>query len=247
MARFGGSAGHGAGNPGHIVEDYESDSGYGDEANEANEAAAAAEREREAEAEERRKARQQEMQACRQQIADRFATAVFKDDKATIHAILTDSDQLKIVQDLRTASGKSMFIFAVLKGHHAIVRDMIEAKFKVTQTHYPAGEHALHLAAAAGDVAMVKVLLAARSPCYPINLTNSLGQTALHVAAKAGKDEIVKLLCTYKACVSTRDKAGFLALNYAIDFANDNHRALDPSVKVQLEETSWMDAALSCI
>jgi hypothetical protein len=84
---------------------------------------------------------------------------------------------------------------------------------------YRSGESPLILAAASGDIELLRML--SEAPGIRANQRCALGATALHAAANAGDVHMLRLLCEHSEVVTTLvDENGWTALHYAAASAN---------------------------
>ena len=103
----------------------------------------------------------------------------------------------------------TVFFKAVRKGMLRAVRACISKGLDPTIARNHSGQSALHIAAAAGNVAMVNELLCVR---VPINVQDKDGRTALHFAVEnsvtKGHEDVICVLLEHFASTSIRDKMG---------------------------------------
>jgi len=94
---------------------------------------------------------------------------------------------------------------AVRKGMLRAVRACVSKGLDLTIARNMAGQSALHLASANGNVAIINVLMQAR---VPVNVQDNNGCTALHYAVEHGHEDAVCLLLNNFASTSLQDKLG---------------------------------------
>ncbi|HET6249513.1 MAG TPA: ankyrin repeat domain-containing protein [Tepidisphaeraceae bacterium] len=123
--------------------------------------------------------------------------------------------QLAILCVCQTAISGEIQI-AARNGNLQEVSRLLKDKPKlVSDTDADGGQTALHEAAAAGHVEIVRLLLAHGADVACI--TPLLAITPLHVAAQNGHKDVVELLLANKADVNVRDTLGDTPLHLAVD------------------------------
>ncbi len=110
---------------------------------------------------------------------------------------------------------KKLLIFSLLFVFRAEAINQEEAQVQLQKIKVETNTTSLLQYAAAGDISMVKLLLAAGEN---INAQEpNFGATALHNAAALGHLEMVKWLVENHASIKTQDKQGYTALDWAIE------------------------------
>lgn len=106
----------------------------------------------------------------------------------------------------------TVYFKAVRKGMLRAVRACISKGLDPKVAQNVSGQTALHVAAAAGNVAMVNALLRAR---VPVNMQDRNGRTALHYAVEnsrtQGHEDVIRSLLSNFASTSVQDKFGVRA------------------------------------
>ena len=115
--------------------------------------------------------------------------------------------------DYRNTHHETALMFAALRGHLEIVRQLISAGAKVNQP----GWCALHYAAFDGHTSVVRLLLDRGAD---IDALTPNGSSALMLAAREGHFEALKLLLWEVAEPNIRNEAGLTALGMAVKSGN---------------------------
>ena len=116
--------------------------------------------------------------------------------------------------DVRTLpDGLTPLMCAALHGHARVARLLVDAHCDVS-ARSAAGHTALHLAAAGGSAAVVRLLLSLPH-CVDVDAVDAQGRTALHAAARRGRDECVRALLAAGASPALTDTLGLDALTMA--------------------------------
>lgn len=148
-------------------------------------------------------------------------------------------------------AGVTPLLFAISRGHYALARFLIDAGADIRHAPPNSGYTALHGAAAAGSLELVKLLVAKGAP---VNATSRIGETpfelalsaqhpeiasfllenglqlggeradsALRLAARYGHSRIAQALLTRGARVNSSDREGWTALHWA---ARNDHEEI---------------------
>jgi len=134
-------------------------------------------------------------------------------------------------------------IWAIKKGHHSLVRHILETTSEDANYKDPTGLTCLFLACRNGSLDVAKVLLAFGARADD---TNPEGETALHAASMAGYSQIIPLLVAHKAMVNFQDHAGRSALHKAAYYGRTNVVATllqIPGINVELKERCYSQTA----
>ena len=107
----------------------------------------------------------------------------------------------------------TVFFKAVRKGMLRAVRACIDKGLDPVIARNEGGQSALHIAAAAGNVAMVAELLSVR---VPVNVQDRDGRSALHYAVERGHEDVIRLLLENFASTILQDKLGKRAFDGAV-------------------------------
>eukprot|EP00929_Paragymnodinium_shiwhaense_P082689 TRINITY_DN43708_c0_g1_i1.p1 TRINITY_DN43708_c0_g1~~TRINITY_DN43708_c0_g1_i1.p1 ORF type:complete len:125 (-),score=9.39 TRINITY_DN43708_c0_g1_i1:49-423(-) len=94
---------------------------------------------------------------------------------------------------------------AALRGHAAVVADILTAREASVDTKGPAGRPPLHFAAFGGHVEVVQRLASLRAL---VDAFDSAGRSALHVAASSGHQDVAEKLVELGARLSVGDREG---------------------------------------
>lgn len=121
--------------------------------------------------------------------------------------------------DIRNDKDESPLMLAALKGHLALVKQLVERDADVNKT----GWTALHYAASGGHVEVIDFLL--ENSAY-IDAESPNGTTPLMMAAMYGSPESVKMLIQAGADLNLKNMLGMTALDFAVRANRQNSKEL---------------------
>ncbi len=134
-----------------------------------------------------------------------------------VAAVLAEAPATQV--DVRNLDDETPLMMAALKGHVALVRQLLARKADVNKT----GWTPLHYAATGGNVEVVRLLLDAHA--Y-IDAESPNGTTPLMMASRYGSEDAVKLLLEAGADPTLRNQLRMTAQDFALGAGREPVAAL---------------------